>query len=125
MNDNRVRSLNQIESRNGSGVSLQVLKDLSDALSGALEAMDSFQSPDVRQGISFYDEVRRFETDLIRNALKITAGSQTRAAKLLHINATTLNTKIKAYNIDWRNGYGGMPAARQNEGELGDMNSQR
>ena len=118
MNDNRVRSLNQIESRNGRGVSLQVLKDLSDALSGALEAMDSFQPPDVRQGISFYDEVRRFEIDLIRNALRITAGSQTRAAKLLHINPTTLNTKIKAYNIDWRNGYGGMSAARQNEAEI-------
>lgn len=122
MNDNRVRSLSQIESRNGNGVSLQVLKDLSDALSGALEAMDSFQPPDVRQGISFYDEVRRFEIDLIRNALKITAGSQTRAAKLLHINPTTLNTKIKAYSIDWRNGYQGMPAANQNEAEMGDMN---
>lgn len=122
MNDNRVRSLNQIESRADIGMSLRVLKDLSDALSGALAAMDSFQPPDVGQGISFYDEVRRFEIDLIRNALKVTAGSQTRAAQLLHINPTTLNTKIKTYNIDWRNGYAGLSAARQDDAEIGDMN---
>lgn len=96
-------------------MSLKVLKDLSDALSGALEVVDSFRPPDVRDGISFYDEVRRFEIDLIRRALKITAGSQTRAAKLLHLNPTTLNTKIKSYNIDLRNGYAVMPDAKQNE----------
>lgn len=115
MNENRVTRLDQVESRNGSGMSLKVLKDLTDALSGALEAMDSFRPPDVRHGICFYDEVRRFEIDLIRNALKVTAGSQTRAAKLLHLNPTTLNTKIKAYNIDWKDGYAGMSVAKQNE----------
>lgn len=121
MNENRVTRLNQVESRNGNGTSLKVLKDLTDALSGALEAMDSFRPPDVRQGISFYDEVRRFEIDLIRNALKITSGSQARAAKLLHINPTTLNTKIKAYNIDWRNSYA-VRSPRQGEAETADLN---
>ena len=115
MNDNRVRMFNQVESRNGSSISLKVLRDLSFALSGALEAMDTFRPPDVRHGISFYDEVRRFEIDLIRNALKVTSGSQKRAAQLLHMNPTTLNTKIKSYKIDWRNGYTGMPDPKQSE----------
>jgi len=99
----------QIGRQNGEGMSLRVLRELSDAISGALEAMDSFQPPDVRHGISFYDEVRRFEIDLIRAALKMSAGSQRGAARLLRLNPTTLNTKIKCYKIEWRNGYVALP----------------
>ena len=58
---------------------------------------------DITRGVSFYDEVRRFEIDLIRRALDQTAGHQSRAARLLGLNATTLNSKIKTYNIPPRN----------------------
>jgi DNA-binding NtrC family response regulator len=54
---------------------------------------------DLSRGISFYDEVSRFEIELIRRALEFTGGHQSRAAKLLGMNNTTLNSKIKAYNI--------------------------
>ncbi|HNB71295.1 MAG TPA: sigma-54 dependent transcriptional regulator, partial [Acidobacteriota bacterium] len=54
---------------------------------------------DISQGISFYDEVARFEVSLIRKAMDLTSGHQSRAAKLLGLNATTLNSKIKTYNI--------------------------
>ncbi|MEW6731245.1 MAG: sigma-54 dependent transcriptional regulator [Acidobacteriota bacterium] len=54
---------------------------------------------DLLHGISFYDEVARFEVSLIKKALEQTSGHQSRAAKLLGLNATTLNSKIKAYNI--------------------------
>jgi DNA-binding NtrC family response regulator len=54
---------------------------------------------DISRGVNFYDEVRRFETDLIRRALDQTGGHQSRAARLLGLNATTLNSKIKSYNI--------------------------
>jgi DNA-binding NtrC family response regulator len=57
---------------------------------------------DVGRGIDFYDEVRRFEVDLIRRALEQTNGHQSRAARLLGMNATTLNSKIKTYNIQLR-----------------------
>ncbi|HEV2765416.1 MAG TPA: sigma-54 dependent transcriptional regulator [Pyrinomonadaceae bacterium] len=57
---------------------------------------------DVSRGINFYDEVRRFEVDLIRRALEQTGGHQSRAARLLGMNATTLNSKIKTYNIQLR-----------------------
>ncbi len=54
---------------------------------------------EIARGVNFYDEVRRFEIDLIRRALDQTAGHQSRAARLLGLNATTLNSKIKTYNI--------------------------
>ncbi len=54
---------------------------------------------DIAQGITFYDEVKKFEIDLIHRALEQTAGHQSRAARLLGLNATTLNSKIKSYNI--------------------------
>jgi DNA-binding NtrC family response regulator len=57
---------------------------------------------DVSRGIDFYDEVRRFEVDIIRRALEQTGGHQSRAARMLGMNATTLNSKIKTYNIQLR-----------------------
>jgi DNA-binding NtrC family response regulator len=57
---------------------------------------------DISRGVNFYDEVRRFEIDLIRRALEQTSGHQSRAARLLGLNATTLNSKIKSYNIQTR-----------------------
>lgn len=54
---------------------------------------------DLVRGVNFYDEVKKFEIDLIRRALERTAGHQSRAARLLGLNATTLNSKIKSYNI--------------------------
>lgn len=50
--------------------------------------------------LDFYDEVRRFEIFLIKNALRRTKGSQVKAARLLNLNETTLNSKIKNLNID-------------------------
>jgi DNA-binding NtrC family response regulator len=59
-------------------------------------------SIDISRGIDFYDEVRRFEVDIIRRALEQTGGHQSRAARMLGMNATTLNSKIKTYNIQLR-----------------------
>lgn len=57
---------------------------------------------DISRGVNFYDEVKRFEIDLIRRALDQTGGHQSRAARLLGLNATTLNSKIKTHNIPTR-----------------------
>ena len=59
------------------------------------------QSIDVSKGIDFYGEVERFETALIKLALDQTEGNQARAAQLLGLRATTLNSKIKLYNIEY------------------------
>jgi DNA-binding NtrC family response regulator len=68
-----------------------------------LSSSSSGSGIDLSRGINFYDEVRRFEIDLIRRALDQTGGHQSRAARLLGMNATTLNSKIKTYNIQLRN----------------------
>jgi DNA-binding NtrC family response regulator len=68
----------------------------------AREAAGTSSAIDVTRGVNFYDEVRRFEIDLIRRALDQTGGHQSRAARLLGMNPTTLNSKIKTYNINLR-----------------------
>jgi DNA-binding NtrC family response regulator len=55
----------------------------------------------ISEGIDFYGEVEKFETGLIRLALDQTGGHQARAAKLLRIKPTTLNSKIKLYGIEY------------------------
>ena len=55
--------------------------------------------PATKRSVKLHDEVQRFEIDLIRSALSRTAGNQTRAAELLGVKITTLNTKIKRYKI--------------------------
>jgi transcriptional regulator with GAF, ATPase, and Fis domain len=71
------------------------------ALKLLLEARSLNEVPmlDVRSGIDFYEEVKRFEIELIERALVFTSGSQVRAARLLNMKVTTLNSKIKHYDI--------------------------
>lgn len=59
------------------------------------------QTLNLAEGIDFYSEVERFESGLIKLALDQTRGHQARAARLLHIKPTTLNSKIKLYGIDY------------------------
>lgn len=49
--------------------------------------------------VDFYEQVKQFEIDLIQTALRNTAGHQQRAARLLGIQASTLNMKMKRYDI--------------------------
>ena len=50
-------------------------------------------------GLNLDDELKRYEIGLIRAALDKADGSQTRAARMLGVKVTTLNTKIKRYQI--------------------------
>lgn len=65
------------------------------------EESPKLSSLDLASGIDFYGEVQRFETALIKLALEQTEGNQARAARLLGLRATTLNSKIKVYNIEF------------------------
>ena len=49
--------------------------------------------------IDFFHEVREFEIRLIKRALELANGNQARAAKLLGLGTTTLNYKIKTYEL--------------------------
>jgi DNA-binding NtrC family response regulator len=98
--------------QNHSGVDLSSIRRKIDtvrtafeAASDALELLAAIElealarSPDFECDLDFYELVRSFETNLIRRALHQANGVQTRAARLLNIKATTLNNKIKIYDI--------------------------
>jgi transcriptional regulator with GAF, ATPase, and Fis domain len=78
---------------------LTTLKELTLRLLREVQAFGDTRSPSIQDGIDFYDEVSRFEIDLIKRALLQTGGHQGRAAKILNLKITTLNSKIKHYNI--------------------------
>ena len=89
---------------------IQRVVDLADALLSEAETLardkafteeaTRLKPLDILGGINFYDEVQRFETHLIKMALSETGGNQAKAARLLGIKATTLNSKIKLFKID-------------------------
>ena len=79
---------------------IRALKDLALTLLREVEALGETQSSDMRRSINLQEEVRRFEIDLIRYALRQTGGHQVRAARLLGMKVTTLNSKIIRYNIN-------------------------
>jgi transcriptional regulator with PAS, ATPase and Fis domain len=59
------------------------------------DASSRLQNIDVAKGVDFYAEVERFEAALIKMALEQADGNQAKAARLLGLRATTLNSKIK------------------------------
>jgi DNA-binding NtrC family response regulator len=66
-----------------------------------VEESRRLQGLNLSEGIDFFGEVKQFETSLILLALARTGGHQAQAAKLLNIKPTTLNSKIKLYNIQY------------------------
>jgi transcriptional regulator with GAF, ATPase, and Fis domain len=87
---------------------INLVKELAFRLFREMQSIREVNALSVENGVDFYDEVRRFEIDLIKRALLQTGGHQGRAAKLLHLKVTTLNSKIKHYNITlaaFANGY--------------------
>ena len=87
--------------------SLTALKELTLRLLRELQCIGEVRPCSFENGVDFYEEVTRFEIDLIKRALLQTAGHQGRAARLLRLNATTLNAKIKHYGINLHSLAGG------------------
>ncbi len=52
------------------------------------------------QDIDFYQEIERYEIELIKSALSHCNGNQTKAARLLRMKSTTLNAKMKHYGLN-------------------------
>jgi DNA-binding NtrC family response regulator len=88
---------------------LEKIKDMASALLREAESLDhenalaeasaAVDNLNVRSGVNFFDEVRRFEMRLIGRALELTGGNQARAARMLGLGTTTLNYKIKSYEM--------------------------
>ena|SRR5258706_10850597 len=83
------------------GQRLEALREAALKVLTDVEALGTTHSPQVDQSLRLGDEVKQFEIDLIRIALDRTDGNQTRAARLLGVKLTTLNTKIKKYKISF------------------------
>ncbi|MEK6279488.1 MAG: helix-turn-helix domain-containing protein [Acidobacteriota bacterium] len=78
---------------------ITALKKLTLQLVREVQSIGEVKVLDIDNGLDFYNEVTHFEIDLISRALILTGGHQARAAKLLNLKGTTLNSKIKSYNI--------------------------
>ena len=78
------------------GVALALI---SEGVAQAREPASGAEPSDAPAEMSFYEEVRRFEIGLITRALRRTQGRQTAAARLLGLKPTTLNAKMKQYQM--------------------------
>ena len=78
---------------------LSSLRDVAVELLNAVDCLKQTTNSNSNHTLSLDDEVRKFEADLIRAALVRTGGNQARAARLLGVKHTTLNAKIKRYQL--------------------------
>lgn len=78
---------------------LTALREVALTLLREVESLRITEPVNLSRKVRLSDEVQKFEVDLISSALTRTAGNQTRAARLLGVNLTTLNSKIKRYKI--------------------------
>ena len=79
---------------------LASLKVLAMTLLSQVESLEKQMAAGTVPELNLQNEVHRFEEEIIRSALRKTGGRQRRAARLLGVKVTTLNTKIKRYNIN-------------------------
>jgi len=78
---------------------LDSLREAALTLLREVETLARQQEPQANGKLGLQEEVQRYESELIRQALLRTHGNQRRAAKLLGVKVTTLNCKIKRLGI--------------------------
>ena len=78
---------------------IEAVRILSSALVEELSAFRFDGLPNLPEAIDLTEELKRYEVDLIQSALIRCRGRQVDAAKLLKMNPTTLNEKIRRLGI--------------------------
>lgn len=96
----RAESPNEDEELTPARNKITNVKELTLRLLREVQSLTEVPTLSFESGLDFYDEVSRFEVELIKRALFQTRGHQGRAARLLNLKVTTLNSKIKHYNIE-------------------------
>jgi DNA-binding NtrC family response regulator len=93
-----------LQTKSGLGEQAEALNELAQRFAVAFERLVAASellllenTPEVELGIDLTAELRRYELLLIQRALRKTQGCQVRAAALLRLKPTTLNSKLKAY----------------------------
>lgn len=79
----------------------QKLEAINRIASVVLSEVETFASRNYlsSENINYYEELQRFEIELILYALYQANGNQRRAAQILNIKTTTLNAKVKRFNL--------------------------
>lgn len=116
-----VSSTHTDEALTASANNIGTIKELAFRLVREVQSISEVRILSLEKGLDFYDEVSRFEIDLIKRALRQTAGHQGRAARLLNLKVTTLNSKIKHYNISLNAFANGYPLVETNESKPASM----
>jgi DNA-binding NtrC family response regulator len=75
------------------------LKVLALTLLSQVESLEAQIAANDGSELNLQKEVHRFEAAMIKSALAKTGGRQRRAARLLGVKVTTLNTKIKRHKL--------------------------
>lgn len=78
---------------------LENLREIVYSLLTELESLKRLTPETSPEPVDLKDAVQRFEMDLISAALERTRGNQSKAARLLGVKHTTLNAKVKRYQI--------------------------
>ena len=95
-------NLDHLNLRAGADLRLRLLtlKDLAHAFLEELGTVGDGGDSEPSEGpIDFYEEVRRFEIEMIQSALRRAGGVQTEAAALLGLKPSTLHAKLKLYQL--------------------------
>lgn len=87
----------------------EVLSSLTNAVSTLQSIKDvetnaffkNFEMRFPKDGIDFYKATQLYEINLIKQALRVTKGHQAKAAKLLKMRTSTLNSIIKRHEISY------------------------
>ncbi len=91
---------------------ISLLTDVVKSLMGAASTLQTMKDSETnylfrnielnfpKEGIDFYKAKKSYELNLIKQALRQTQGNQSKAAKLLKMNLTTLNSFIKRHELD-------------------------
>jgi DNA-binding NtrC family response regulator len=93
-----------IKTQSGVGLAPQFMRmaavqDLANTLLTEIKGIGELTELNLAGGINMKDEMRRYEIELIRLALRLNGNNQVRAARMLGIKPTTLNAKIKRLRI--------------------------
>lgn len=83
-----------------SRTSIERVRELIRTMTLVAEAAEQSLVSEFRFSDDFYENVYRFEIIMIKRALRKAEGNQRKAAQLLGIKATTLNSKIKRYGVE-------------------------
>ncbi len=95
--ENNILALGKVVNSLSDAVSvLQSLKDVE-----TNQLFKNFELNFPKDGIDFYRAKRLYEINLIKQALRATRGHQAKAAKLLTMRTSTLNSFIKRHGISF------------------------